>query len=235
MATQIYSLDLELGSSQFAAITDASQTGLDITGNLTIMAWVKIESAPGGSFYTVAGKWRQDTDNRSYALDYDGTNLRLLGSSDGSSAGNATKAATVTVGAWKHVAVKYTAAAGSAEFFVDGVSLGSATGTLPTSLFNGAADFAIGKIFTTVNANFFDGLIDEVVVVAGLFDVATYYNKIFTPTSDVKGYWRLENDYTDTSGNGNTLTASGSPVFSTDVQALIDNTVQSDTQGFFLA
>jgi hypothetical protein len=37
-----HSLDLELSSSQYAYITDANQTGLDITGDFTIEAWIKL-------------------------------------------------------------------------------------------------------------------------------------------------------------------------------------------------
>ena len=39
-----HSTDLESGSSQYWSITDASQTGLDITGDFSIEGWVKLES-----------------------------------------------------------------------------------------------------------------------------------------------------------------------------------------------
>jgi hypothetical protein len=41
------SLDLERSSSQYAYITDGSQSGLDITGDLSISLWAKFESALG--------------------------------------------------------------------------------------------------------------------------------------------------------------------------------------------
>jgi hypothetical protein len=40
-------IDLEEANSERLYITDAAQTGLDITGNLTMQAWVKPESVPG--------------------------------------------------------------------------------------------------------------------------------------------------------------------------------------------
>jgi len=39
------SIDLERSSSQYLSITDASQTGLDFTGDFTIEGWVKLESS----------------------------------------------------------------------------------------------------------------------------------------------------------------------------------------------
>jgi hypothetical protein len=40
-------IDLEESNSERLYITDAAQTGLDITGNMTMQAWVKPESVPG--------------------------------------------------------------------------------------------------------------------------------------------------------------------------------------------
>ena len=52
-----HSLDLESSSSQYASITDASQTGLDITGDLTIELWAKFESLPSEYNYSIVSKW----------------------------------------------------------------------------------------------------------------------------------------------------------------------------------
>jgi hypothetical protein len=50
-------IDLEADKSQYLSVSDAVQAGLDITGDLTIEAWVKIESAPGlGESYAIVSK-----------------------------------------------------------------------------------------------------------------------------------------------------------------------------------
>ena len=52
--------DLEVASTTYFSITDGSQTGLDITGDITLAGWVKLESTPpdGGSagVYVIAAK-----------------------------------------------------------------------------------------------------------------------------------------------------------------------------------
>ena len=121
------SLDLEAGSSQYATIADASQTGLDITGNLTIETWVKIESAPGT--YMIAAKWNGGGAQRSYKWFYNGSGLNFQWTPDNTSVNAVTVATDLGTGTWKHVAVVFTAATATAEFFVDGVSIGSGADT----------------------------------------------------------------------------------------------------------
>lgn len=60
--------DFERGNSEYLSITDASQSGLDITGDMTICAWVNAESFPAGQYPTIAIKWKNTTNQRAYAL-----------------------------------------------------------------------------------------------------------------------------------------------------------------------
>jgi hypothetical protein len=66
-----------------------------------------------------------------------------------------------------------------------------------------------------------DGLMDEVRVwndVRTAQEISDNYEKeISGGSANLQGYWKLNNNYTDETSNGNDLTASGSPVFSTDV------------------
>jgi hypothetical protein len=174
MAGNTHSLDLEAGSSQYAAITDASQTGLDILGDLSVACWVKVESAPGlDSNYDIVSKFKASTNDRSYAFEYidsSGTKkLQFAACADGAINTVASVAQTLNNGTYYHIAALYDASAGSVEFYVDGSSIGSAA-SLATSLFNGAADFRIGSLVSGggSSTNFFDGLIDEVVVTSDL-------------------------------------------------------------------
>ena len=52
------SVDLEANSSQYASISDASQTGLDLTSDLTLALWVRFEFVPSsGNLMTYISKF----------------------------------------------------------------------------------------------------------------------------------------------------------------------------------
>lgn len=225
-----HSLDLERGSSQYASITDGSQTGLDFGANdFTIEARVKVEDAPSsGQVYTIVSKYTSSGNQRGYTFGYqnDGgtTYLKCWFSGDGSATTQNRVAQTLTPGTWYHVAVKTDISAGSSQFFVNGASIGTASGSTVASLHNSTAPFAIGAM--NVNStpdNFFDGLIDEVRVWNTLLSDSSILSRSYgyaaSNASGLVSYWKLDNDYSDET-SGNTLTASGSPVFSIDRQRL---------------
>ena len=149
-----HSLDLEVSSSQYASITDASQTGLDLTGDFTIECWVKPETLTGSD--AIVGKFA--TGQLSYQLFVSSTAILINTSSNGTGGNQTSQATTISTGEWTHVAVSFTASTGTTTFYKDGVSLGTgATGV--TSIHNGTAPFEIGAYRGTPQ---FDGLIDEV-------------------------------------------------------------------------
>lgn len=238
MAVNSYSLDLERDSTQFAYCTDTAP--LSITGNLTIEAWIKPESVPGGTSttYSIAGKYDNATPGRSYHFGYqtDGggvLSFQFAVSNDGTNVEYLRKAYTLTAGTWYHVAVVFTAATSTAEFFVGGSSVGTATGTY-TAIHNNASLFMIGGLQNgaTTATETFDGLIDEVkvwnTIRTGAQILADSTSDSVADTSLV-GYWKLNNDYADATTNAATLTASGSPVFSSTVQF---STYATDNTGF---
>ena len=224
-----HSLDLERTSSQYASIADASQTGLDLTGDFTIEAWVKLETTPIGAEQIIAAKYDLSSQ-RSYRFElHDGSGqLRLIVSDDGSiNAGHtiestSTSTLTDTTG-WHHVAVSFNIGTEAVKFYLDTVEeSGSNTGTIGATLHNSSAPFSIGCQFNTGSAlTFFDGLIDEVRV---WNDIRTsseisnnYLTELIGNEANLVAYYKLNNDYLDETSNNNDLTASGSPIFSTDV------------------
>ena len=223
MAANTHSLDLETSSNQYASITDGSQTGLDITGDFTLEAWIKLETSTGE--WGVVGKYDLGSNQRSYLLTIDAATNRpqLYFSHDGTgtlSQGIANYA--LTDGVWAHIAVAVDVSVPLTAFYIDGSSVANASMTTnSTSVFNSTAPFAIGGYFNSgAIAGAFDGLIDEVRVWDDIRTADEILANLYTDVSgqgNLKGYWKLNNDYTDSSGNGNTLTATGSPVFSTDV------------------
>lgn len=226
-AANTYSVDLERSSSQYLSVADSAV--LSITGNMTIEAWIKFESLPTagtGEQMVVAGKYSNTGDQRSYYLSYGddgGTNrLRFAVSSDGTAAntihGNVDWSPSTAT--WYHVAVVYSAAAGSAEFFVDGVSVGTAT-SLKTSVFDSTAAFHVGSDDISGFADGFDGLIDEVRVwnvARGAVEIADDRSKeIYGIENGLVGYWKFNNSLTDLTNNGNNLTNNNTAVFSSNL------------------
>lgn len=215
-----YVLDLEASSSQYAQIADASQTGLDLSGDFTIEAWVTLESEPAsGQAMIFASKWDTSSNQRSILFYYSqdpGFQLQAGFSSNGSSGSFPTASVRLPVGVRTHVALTYNAAAGTCIFYVNGVSVGTGS-SLPTSLFNSSAAFSIGKFNNAgTPAGFFDGLIKDVRVFNDIRTQAEIISDALSATvsnANLVGEWSFNNSYADTSGNNNTLTATGSPVF----------------------
>lgn len=229
-----YSLDLELSSTQYAYIADGSQTGLDITGDLTIEFWLKIEQLPStpASAFSIVTKYDTGANQRAYMVEAHGVDdkLRLYTADQGAGGGensvtvlNNTALAGGDIGVWKQFAVTFDISDESGIWYVNGSPVStSSIGTMGATLHNSTAAFAIGARYNSGSAvNFADSMIDEVRVynvIRTPEEIAAYYKQGIAPTTTgLVGYWKLENNYLDETSNDNDLTASGSPVFSTDV------------------
>lgn len=223
-AVNTHSIDLERGSSQYLSITDASSTALDLSGDFTIEAWVKIDNAPtsGQTFSIVSKDFFDNSSTRAYYFNLDdsgGTDRWLLQVSDGTSRFGILNSAHPTPGTWTHIAAVYDVDGDDVEFFKDASSIGTVSITAIASIQNTTADFRIGANGDAAT-NFFDGLIDEVRI----------WNDERTGTelSDNKdveldgteaglvAYWKLNDDLLDEHTNNNDLTNNNSAVFLTD-------------------
>lgn len=217
---QTHSLDLERSSSQYASIADGSQTGLDITGDMTIEAWIKKES--NNAREAIVSKFVDTGTQRSYMfsyLDTGGGSLELGVSSSGAALTQVTATFAFATGTWYHVAVTYNAAAGTCIFYVNGRNVGTGS-SLPTSIKNDAAPFVIGAYDTTATpAGFFDGLIKDVRVFNDIRTQAEVVADAHTEAvsdANLAAEWNFNNNYTDNTANNNDLSGSGTPTFSTD-------------------
>jgi hypothetical protein len=77
------------------------------------------------------------------------------------------------------------------------------------SRFTSIALILLAPLFTTASTNLSD-----------------YQTEIAASTT-LKAYWKLDNDYTDSSGNSNTFTAVNNPTFSTSVPFTAGNLNQT--------
>ncbi len=225
-----HSLDLELSSSQYASRADTAS--LSITGDLTAECWIKLEQLPStaGTDMTLVAKWETDSNLRSYILFFDQATdkLSIAWSSDGTNVSQAITDAAFAVagdvGKWVHIACSLDVSGKAAVMYKDTVSVGVGAGSgTQTAIHNNASKFAIGTNSIVAGAtSFYDGLIDEVRMwndIRSSGEVSANWKKeLVGNEAGLVGYWKLNDDYTDsqTSGN-NDLAATGSPVFTRDV------------------
>lgn len=221
-----HSIDLERSSTQYLSITDASQTGLDLSGDFTIEFWWKPEDV--AVTHSLITKGNYNTSTRAYSIIWRNTNvLEVIISSNGTTLDKVNFSFTPSAGTYYHIAITCDvsqAVASEFEFFLNGSSQGNgsvATDGSVTSINNSADPFYIGAekgVATAENTE--DGLIDEVrvwnIIRTGTQINDNKYIPIDSETGLV-GSWHLDNALTDSSGNSNTLTNNGSAVFSTDV------------------
>lgn len=226
-----HSLDLELSSSQYAYITDANQTGLDITGDITIELWIKLEQLPstGTNLMRLVNKWTTTGSQRSYNFYINvADGLSFLASPDGSfTTGNTFQQQSVggvfvagDVGNWVYIAMTWDASEKALKFYKNTTLQSNDTviDNNATSIYSGTGTFYIGASLGT--ANFYDGLIDEIRisnVVRDVTYISTNYNTEITLDANHVGYWKFNNSALDETSNNNDLTLVNSPTYSTDV------------------
>jgi hypothetical protein len=189
-------VDLVAASSQYLGAADSAT--LDITGNLTIECWVKFSSTtPADTIWTLVGKMGA-AGNRSYQLTFQdeaGTKyIRFTGSSDGTTLVHVRVTWTPTNSTWYHVAVVYTAAGGTADFYINGAQQGTQQSGLPTSLFNSSAEVQIGAF--NAASQFFDGKFDDVRIWAATRTSTQINNnksvELAGTESGLNAYWPFE-------------------------------------------
>lgn len=219
------SIDLEKDSSHLVYISDNQQTGLDITGNLTIELWVRPEISSwtiGGETWTLIDKWYAagGIEKRSFSLIYMfNDRLRFSISDNGMSDGHVSwndYYINLSTTNWTHIAVTYNAIAGTGDWYINGSLVQSFSGWLH-SIYNSTAPVEIGH---SQGNNYFDGLIDEVRIwntERTSAEIITSKNAELSGNEPgLMGYWKFNGNFLDSSPNGNHLTGVNSPTFSSD-------------------
>lgn len=155
--------DFEVSNSEYLSITDASQKGLDITGEITLACWIKPESI--NSTFNIMGKWKSD-GNYSYLIQqryYEPikNQIRFLLSSNGSTFTEALSSSKVSAGNWYHIAATLNQTTDKMQIYFNGSANGASV-SYTSNIYNGTASFYIG-----VNGDmgyYYNGLIDEAIV-----------------------------------------------------------------------
>ena len=218
-----HSLDLEASSSQYATASDS--TSLDLSGDFTIEAWVKMESLPSvGTNMAIVSKHGAPSQYGYFCSVYNNAGVQSMNGGV-SSTGNDFNYHTISLGTfntgtWYHLAYVFTASLHKVECYKDGVSLGTDTSGTLTSVKNNTQLCHVGATNQGTLGSLFDGLIDEVKIYSDVRTAGEILTDMYSapPTgNNLVAYWSLNNVATDGSGNTNTLTLQGSPSYSTTV------------------
>jgi hypothetical protein len=145
-------------SSQYLSAPDTAS--LDITGAITLAAWVKSSGSYGGG--GIISKYFTATNNRSYSL-YINASGQIVTSfaPNGTSANVRSNTGSTILGTnWRHVAVTFVPST-SITLYVDGAveSMTNNGVPLPSAIFSGSASLWVGSISNTTST--WDGLIAE--------------------------------------------------------------------------
>lgn len=193
------------------AVVDPNEH-LQLTGSLSIAAYINPESTSAATKFNIAGKW--DGSNESYLLAQYGYEIRMY--IDSSSSYVTTNSANLATGTWYYVVGVYDSINQTVKIYINGVEYETTiTGSIPSAIGTDAGSFSIGAEDTSSTpANFYDGKIDEM----RLYNInlnPKQVRALYNYASGPVGYWDLnEKSGTttiyDKSGNGNNGTMNGS-------------------------
>ena len=154
--------DFEADNSEYLTISEATQSGLDITGDLTLAGWINQETS--GQYAMMASKYDFATGNRSYRFGVSSNALYFLVSPDGtfnSSRDVLVGTSSLGTGNWHHVAAVYDATAQTMQVYLDGV-LNNSRSVEFSSIFDSNAPFVLGgNMYGGTVMQPFDGQLDE--------------------------------------------------------------------------
>ncbi len=193
---------------KYVNISDAEQTGLDITGDMTIAMWVKPTTLSGHMI--LASKWNHvEKTSFLFFLEEGGVGIALNSDTSGYGYKVYQMPHGKNANEWFHVSIVYSAANGTTQFFVDGQSIGiSSVNAMPNSIANTDADFVIGG--RDNKTSFYDGAIDDVRIwsrslTSVMIDDLYQNPNSFKNGESLQGYWKFNGNLKDYSGNKNHL------------------------------
>lgn len=154
--------DFERDNSEYLSITDANQTGLDITGDMSVVFWFDADNAQDDA--TVFSKFTASDRSYIYRI-YTSRSTddicAVIGDGDGdgtSSFGGCAAGDNVDTSGFYFVTMVYDASAGEVEYFLDATSIETDSG-FPTSIWDSGEEVEVGA--RSGGAEEFDGLVDE--------------------------------------------------------------------------
>jgi len=196
-----------------------TSSDLEITGNLTLSAWIYLQS--GSAYQGIISK--RDSGGTNYQLYTDNSATPKLRFFDGSTPASST--GNVSLNAWHHIAITVdSGVTNGSVFYIDGVDSGTATFTITSN----DANLLLAAIDTGTVGSFLNGKLSNIQIwdtALELSDVEDLYNNgqpLMTGTqpqaANLQGWWKLNQSATwtgsawsipDASTNSNTGTSVG--------------------------
>lgn len=219
-AFQARSLDLETSLSQYATIASGSHPGIALTSDFTLELWVKLESLRTQGFID------RLSSNAGYFLEMNSSGDLIVIWGNGTNASQYRVAnffSSADLGVWVHVAVSVTIIGPTVAIYKNTVAQSvTADASFSNTLTAPAQAFYLGSNDV---AEFLDAKIDEVRIwntARSASNISSFYNsEISNTTANLVGYWKLNNNYIDSTGNGNHLVPVATPAFVTDLPTLV--------------
>jgi hypothetical protein len=155
---------LESDNYEYLSISHTAQDGLDITGSLTLVGWMNIESLD--HWQVMAAKYEWGLNNRAYRFDLRSyTLLAFIVSPDGSFSSEfrleARPPFSLTPGTWYHLAAVFDAQQRTLSVYLDGDLIASRLVTYDT-IYNSSAPFMLGADLENGSVTqYLDGQLDE--------------------------------------------------------------------------
>jgi len=188
-------------------VSMGNPTELQITGALTLSAWIKTSFA-GSTTQGIIYKDNGTTGNRDYKLQLTGSgqvlDFRIFNSN---TAYSVTGSTNLDDGNWHHVLAVFTPST-SLTVYVDGSQDATNTTSIPTTIDNDAVDFEIGR--RNDSTFYFDGNIDGVAIfdteltsgnVTSIFASGVPNDVSDLGISGLQGYWRMGEGASFAGGN----------------------------------
>ena len=217
--------NFERSSQQYFSIDDNEQVGLDITGDMTLEAWINLSTLPqDGRNYPIFSKGYDSHQIHEIAYLLVVSNWSGVYKFDftmSSTGSNIMQLATTwepLINIWYHVAVVYHASAGTVDFYLDGLHYGNQITGAFNSIYNSNRGFTIGHQWdiNTPGDNL-DGKMDDL----RIWNIARTPAEILA-NKDIEligneaglmGYWKFNGNALDSSPNGNHLTNNNGVTF----------------------
>jgi len=198
-----FSNGANLGTSNSTkSLLISTNASLEITGNITISAWIKASSAP--TFSTICGKFL-DSTHKGYWLTFNGGKCGMYISTTGSNQTGEALSSTLSNDVWYYVTGTYDGS--NIKIYINGKLENSIAQT--GSIYSSTGDLAIGKL-GSLSADYFSGSIDDTAIFSRALS-ASEVNELYQgmtlgeylPNANTKLLLHLNGNSTDSSGNNN--------------------------------
>lgn len=226
-ASNTHSLNFIESSDQYVYISDNDHTGLDITGDISIEAWIKLEQLPSSiGDYTVLVIKDDSLSNRSFGMGMTTQNELYFQFTDGvnwtAAEGFSPTFTENDLGEWIHVAATADVSEGfdGVKLYRDGVEMTKELqANQAYSINDSEASLYVGG--SPDFNQYFDGQLDEVRIWDDVRSQAEIIEKrceiLDGDESNLHAYWQLNSSYLDSTSNNNDLVDNNSPVYVEDV------------------